>query len=217
MVRWYARASRSIRSAFGRYASKSGDFGSSASGIPHSSVYRYLQRNIPSVDDGGEVQVRRFKIRLRVLSKWICAGSVAAIALYYRDTDHVPYIGRRQYMPLPTCREKELGRKHFEAVKSNYGGKIVSPHHPHCVRVQKIGGDIVEVVKSQIARMNEFEWEFVVVDEPTVVNCSVCLGGKVVVFTGLINQLRGDDEFATVIAHEVCSVNYSLFVVITGG
>ncbi|CAN6480320.1 unnamed protein product [Victoria cruziana] len=45
-------------------------------------------------------------------------------------------------------------------------------------------------------------WEVIVVNEP-VVNAFCLPGGKIVVFTGLLNHFKSDAEIATVISHEV--------------
>ncbi|KAF3781540.1 Mitochondrial metalloendopeptidase [Nymphaea thermarum] len=45
-------------------------------------------------------------------------------------------------------------------------------------------------------------WEVIVVDEPAV-NAFCLPGGKIVVFTGLLNHFKSDAEIATVIGHEV--------------
>ncbi|KAJ8633664.1 hypothetical protein MRB53_027000 [Persea americana] len=45
-------------------------------------------------------------------------------------------------------------------------------------------------------------WEVIVVDEP-VFNATCFPGGKIVVFTGLLNHFRTDAELATIIGHEV--------------
>ena len=51
------------------------------------------------------------------------------------------------------------------------------------------------------------KWEFAVIDEPGTPNAFVVPGGKVVVFTGLLNLLQmHDDEIAAVLGHEVAHV-----------
>ncbi|GAA0156286.1 metalloprotease [Lithospermum erythrorhizon] len=45
-------------------------------------------------------------------------------------------------------------------------------------------------------------WEVVVVNEP-VVNAFCLPGGKIVVFTGLLEHFRSDNEIATIVGHEV--------------
>jgi metalloendopeptidase OMA1, mitochondrial len=49
------------------------------------------------------------------------------------------------------------------------------------------------------------DWAFVVVDEP-IPNAFVVPGGKVVIYTGLLDILKSDDELAAVISHEVAHV-----------
>ncbi|KAL6008015.1 metalloendopeptidase [Asimina triloba] len=63
--------------------------------------------------------------------------------------------------------------------------------------------------KSQAARsqsatqhLEGLNWEVLVVNDP-MVNAFCLPGGKIVVFTGLLDQFRADAEIATVVAHEV--------------
>ncbi|KAI3458242.1 hypothetical protein Pfo_014905 [Paulownia fortunei] len=55
---------------------------------------------------------------------------------------------------------------------------------------------------SQTAHLEGLKWEVIVVDEP-VINAFCLPGGKIVVFTGLLNHFRADAEIATIIGHEV--------------
>lgn len=57
-------------------------------------------------------------------------------------------------------------------------------------------------VKSQTAHLEGFKWEVIVVNEP-IVNAFCLPGGKIVVFTGLLNHFKADAEIATIIGHEV--------------
>ena len=55
--------------------------------------------------------------------------------------------------------------------------------------------------------LQNLEWEFAVIDEPDTPNAFVTPGGKVVVFTGLLQLLQmHDDEIAAVLGHEVAHV-----------
>ncbi|KAL0382313.1 UNVERIFIED_CONTAM: Mitochondrial metalloendopeptidase OMA1 [Sesamum calycinum] len=55
---------------------------------------------------------------------------------------------------------------------------------------------------SQTGHLEGLKWEVLVVNEP-VINAFCLPGGKIVVFTGLLNHFRADAEIATVIGHEV--------------
>lgn len=52
------------------------------------------------------------------------------------------------------------------------------------------------------AHLNTFKWEVIVVDQD-IMNAFCLPGGKIVVFTGLLNKFRSDTEIATVLGHEV--------------
>jgi predicted Zn-dependent protease len=50
------------------------------------------------------------------------------------------------------------------------------------------------------------EWEFVVFEAPGVLNAFAMPGGKVAVFSGLIDFCENEDQLASVIAHEIAHV-----------
>ncbi|KAF4396479.1 hypothetical protein F8388_005749 [Cannabis sativa] len=56
--------------------------------------------------------------------------------------------------------------------------------------------------QSATSHLEGLNWEVLVVDEP-VVNAFCLPGGKIVVFTGLLEHFRSDAEIATIIGHEV--------------
>jgi predicted Zn-dependent protease len=72
------------------------------------------------------------------------------------------------------------------------------------------GTDMVNRVSSRIARamgpeMPDAEWEFVLFEEPSA-NAFAMPGGKIAVFTGLLEKVDSDDELAAVIGHEIAHV-----------
>ncbi|XP_058205530.1 mitochondrial metalloendopeptidase OMA1 [Rhododendron vialii] len=56
--------------------------------------------------------------------------------------------------------------------------------------------------RSAVSHLEGLNWEVLVVNEP-VVNAFCLPGGKIVVFTGLLEHFRTDPEIATIIGHEV--------------
>lgn len=56
--------------------------------------------------------------------------------------------------------------------------------------------------KTDTSHLEGLKWEVLVVNDP-VVNAFCLPGGKIVVFTGLLEHFRTDEEIATIIGHEV--------------
>ncbi|KAL5570100.1 hypothetical protein UlMin_026675 [Ulmus minor] len=56
--------------------------------------------------------------------------------------------------------------------------------------------------QSATSHLDGLKWEVLVVNEP-IVNAFCLPGGKIVVFTGLLDHFRTDTEIATIIGHEV--------------
>ncbi|KZV25364.1 hypothetical protein F511_07248 [Dorcoceras hygrometricum] len=56
--------------------------------------------------------------------------------------------------------------------------------------------------KSETGHLEGLKWEVIVVNEP-VINAFCLPGGKIVVFTGLLNHFKADAEIATIVGHEV--------------
>ena len=56
--------------------------------------------------------------------------------------------------------------------------------------------------KASTQHLKAFNWEIMVVDDP-IVNAFCLPGGKIMVFTGLLNAFPSDAEIAIVISHEV--------------
>lgn len=57
--------------------------------------------------------------------------------------------------------------------------------------------------RPETSHLEGLNWEVLVVDEP-VVNAFCLPGGKIVVFTGLLEHFKTDAEIATILGHEVC-------------
>lgn len=78
----------------------------------------------------------------------------------------------------------------------------VSQNPAHIEQVRRVGARVASAVAHE---MPDMEWEFVVFDDPSV-NAFAMPGGRVGVFTGLIELADSDDELAVVIGHEIAHV-----------
>lgn len=108
----------------------------------------------------------------------------------------VPYTKRTQLILFPIEIERSLGEEAFLEIKKS---EKFSNDKSLNEMVERVGRNIV---KSAGLRGKE-KWEFKVIDNDKVINAFALPGGKVCVYTGLLNIIENDDELAVVIGHEV--------------
>ena len=91
-------------------------------------------------------------------------------------------------------------------MQAKRSGTLLPPNHPGSLAVRRVGSRIAAIASDGAgggyhAHMQGLKWEFSVINSPEV-NAFVVPGGKVVVYTGLLQLLKTEDELAAVIAHE---------------
>ena len=109
----------------------------------------------------------------------------------------VPETGRSSFIIVTPAEELQLGVAAFTDMKAK---EKVSTDVEANARVTRIGRRIAAAVGEALPGAR---WEFVVFDEPKTVNAFALPGGKVGVYTGLINLASSDDEIAIVMGHEI--------------
>ncbi len=117
--------------------------------------------------------------------------------------------GRRpQMLALTPEQELELGREAYREILAQ--ADVLPTDHPAVDRVRRVGSRLVAAtrIRPLLQEINlreegyRFEWEFNVINSDRV--NALCLpAGNVAVFTGLLAFVRGDDELATVLGHEM--------------
>ena len=71
-------------------------------------------------------------------------------------------------------------------------------------RVQMITDRLIGEAIKMRPETRQWEWSIKVIDDPKVVNAWCMAGGKMAIYTGLIQQIKPtDDELAQVMAHEI--------------
>lgn len=109
-------------------------------------------------------------------------------------THKTPYTNRSQMIFMSPKQELALGEKSYKQALSK-SKVIVGTKDAN--RVKEIGYKIAKV-----ANRPDFKWEFNLVDNKA--QNAFCLpGGKVVVYTGILDVAKNDAQLATVMAHEV--------------
>ncbi len=125
----------------------------------------------------------KFKAGILVIAAMLVSGCVT--------TNEVT--GRSQFITIPASQDDALGLQALNEVKKS--NKNVRTSGAMANRVARIGKRIVAV--SDRPNLN---WEFIVIDEP-VLNAWALPGGKVAVYSKMVNNLN-DEELAAVLGHE---------------
>lgn len=112
----------------------------------------------------------------------------------------VPETGRLQLMLMPLGQEMALGADAFEEIKAQ---EELATDPAQIALVEGIGLRIAEQAEENLP---EAEWEFVLFKEDDTLNAFALPGGKVGVYTGLVNLVDSPDELAAVIGHEIAHV-----------
>uniref|UniRef100_M8C3E7 Mitochondrial metalloendopeptidase OMA1 n=1 Tax=Aegilops tauschii TaxID=37682 RepID=M8C3E7_AEGTA len=133
----------------------------------------------------------------------------------------VPYTNRAHWVILSPSIERKVGEKLFEYFKKKHSKDILGPSDPSTARVHLILSDIIcgiqevfptnslrddakqgkAAARPQTGHLRDLKWEVIVMRDKSV-NAYSLPGGKIVVFTGLLNVLKTDAEIAAIIAHE---------------
>lgn len=173
----------------------------------HSSQYQRWDRG------GGRVGRGGYRPRSRAVSLLGGATLAGGSIIYVSSREEVPYTGRKHAILISNSLERALGEATFEQIKQEAAAKgtLLPRHHPATRAVERVGRRLAAVASDgggggEFRHMKEIkDWEFIVVDEPTV-NAMVTPGGKVIVFSGLLKMMSSEKELAAVLAHEAAHV-----------
>jgi predicted Zn-dependent protease len=114
---------------------------------------------------------------------------------------------RPQSLALTPQQELQIGREAFQELLSQAS---VVEDGPELARVRRVGERIakaalIEPLQREInlhVSEYQFEWEYALIEEMQI-NAFCMPGGKIGVYTALLQAAENDDELAAVIAHEV--------------
>jgi len=134
------------------------------------------------------------------MTRFLFSLVVAALGALFTGCSTVPETGRSQVMLISPAMETRMGLESFSQIKQE---EKVSADPVVNARIQRIGARIAASVGRELP---DAKWEFVVFDAPDTVNAFALPGGKVGVYTGLINLAASDDEIAIVMGHEIAHV-----------
>ncbi len=119
---------------------------------------------------------------------------LTSIFIFTGCTHKTPITNRSQLILMSESQELALGAQSYNEVLKK---TEVITGTQDANRVKRIGYNIARVVNK-----NEYKWEFNLVKNDA--KNAFCLpGGKVVVYTGILDVAKNDDQLATVMSHEI--------------
>ncbi|WP_221030540.1 M48 family metallopeptidase [Actomonas aquatica] len=138
--------------------------------------------------------------RLRLSPQMLSCFSLAAVLLTASGCYNVPVTGRKAVAMVDEQDVKEKSLVEWEQMKRMHR---LSRNQAQIRVVQQIGSRLSQTVFWDVPLA---DWEFVVFESPNMINAFALPGGKVGVFSGLIDFCENEDQLASVIAHEIAHV-----------
>jgi predicted Zn-dependent protease len=137
-----------------------------------------------------------------------CVVATAPVAVHALDPkqDGVK-VGRMSILRNLVSEEKmeqQAGLQYDALTRKAYQQQALLPEgHATTKRVRKIADELLPHAYKFNERAKTWKWEINVINSPTI-NAFCMPGGKIVVFTGIIEKLNmTDDEIALVMGHEI--------------
>ena len=119
---------------------------------------------------------------------------IAFSACWLCSCRSVPISGRSQFLLTSESDGSELGVDAYEEYKKEYP---VSKNMEYTQALDRCGNAI-----KSVAGQDDFAWEFTVLDSE--IKNAFCLpGGKVAVYSGIMDDMNNEAELAFVVAHEI--------------
>ena len=128
------------------------------------------------------------------------AGGLAGVVgiFYISNVETVPVSGRRRFNVISDANEKWLGQMTLDQLLQEYQGQIL----PESSREHRMAVRVMERLIPHCGLEGQ-EWEVRVIDDRGQKNAFVLPGGKVFVFSGILEVTKDEDGLAAVLGHEI--------------
>ncbi len=127
-------------------------------------------------------------------------GLATVVLIISVGCQEVPVTGRNA---VSLVDDKDITNKAIAEFEQTKKMQRLSRNPSQIRIVQQIGSRLSRTVFWDVPHA---EWEFVVFEAPGVMNAFAMPGGKVGIFSGLIDFCENEDQLASVIAHEIAHV-----------
>lgn len=116
-----------------------------------------------------------------------------------------PVTGRKQFMIVPEGQAIAASQEAYVAMLQPLQQENKLNNNPQLVqRVNTISGKLVSQAIKFRPETKDWQWTVNIIDDPKTVNAFCMAGGRIAVYTGLIQQVKPTDaELAEVLGHEI--------------
>ena len=118
----------------------------------------------------------------------------------------VPITERKQLRLIPEAKLNAQAEQLYEKVKEK---EKLSKDIPTLNKIKNIGSKIENSITEYFARSNQadptanFRWEYILIENKKVKNAWCMPGGKIAVYTGMLDITKNDNGLAAVMGHEI--------------
>jgi predicted Zn-dependent protease len=129
----------------------------------------------------------------------------AAIVALLAGCESAPVTGRKQLMLVSESQAIDASAQAYTQTLSQEQQKGKLNTDPAVkARVDRITGRLIPQAIKYRPETADWQWSVAVIDEPKTLNAWCMAGGRMAIYTGIINQLKlTDDEIAQIMGHEI--------------
>jgi len=118
-----------------------------------------------------------------------------SITLMFASCKEAPLTERKQLILIPESSEMKLGEDAFKKIIRE---SKLSNDQALINQVNKVGNSIAKA-----SNRTNYNWEFIVIEDDSTANAFCLPGGKIGVYTGILQYTKDENGLAAVIVHEV--------------
>jgi predicted Zn-dependent protease len=137
-------------------------------------------------------------MRFRIAVALMLAASITACST-------TPVTGRKQFMLVSEDDAIAASRQAYaQTIQPLQKEGKINTDAALKARIDLITGRLVAQAITYRPETEAWDWQVVVIDDPKTLNAWAMAGGKMAIYTGIINQLKlTDDEIAQIMGHEI--------------
>ncbi len=117
------------------------------------------------------------------------------IVLLFASCKEAPLTERKQLILIPESSEMKLGEDAFKKIIRE---SKLSNNQALINQVKKVGNRIAKA-----SNHANYKWEFIVIEDDSTANAFCLPGGKIGIYTGILQYTKDENGLAAVIGHEV--------------